>query len=101
MELCCDCSYLDVLICHANVVGICLQILWSGHDGELYRPLVSEGLVSPLADRANFLNSCNAVIGNENLRNGSLAGFYWRSKHGAAHVGDDGVSIVIGDEILD
>jgi len=60
-------GYLDVLIRHPDVVCICLQILWGGHDGELYGPLIAKGLVCPFSYRPDLLDCCNTIVGNQNL----------------------------------
>ena len=62
-------SYLNILVCHSNVVCVCLQIFWSGHDCELNGALVAESLVGPFSYGTDFLDRCNTVVGNQNLQN--------------------------------
>ena len=66
-------SYLNILICHSNEVCICVQIFRCSHHSELYRPLVAEGFVGPFSHRPDLLDSCDAVVGNENLIEYKLA----------------------------
>lgn len=40
-------AYLDVLVGHSDVISVCLQIFWGGHDGELNGTFVAKGLVGP------------------------------------------------------
>jgi hypothetical protein len=61
-------TYLDVLICHADVLRVGLEILGRGHDGELNRPLIAKSLVRPFSHRADFLDCGNTVIRDEDLR---------------------------------
>jgi hypothetical protein len=58
---------LDVLICHSNVVCVCMQIFWCSHDGKLNGSLVAEGLVRPFSYRPNLLDCRNTVVGNQDL----------------------------------
>jgi hypothetical protein len=78
----CATGDLDVLVRHADVLCVCLQILGCGHDGELDGTLIAKCLVSPFADGADLLDGGNTVVGNED-------------------VGDDRVAIVGGDKVLD
>lgn len=58
---------LDVLVGHANIVGVGGQIFGRGHHSELDSPLVAEGLVSPFPHRANLFDSGDTVVGNKHL----------------------------------
>jgi hypothetical protein len=60
-------AYLNILVCHPDVIRICLQILWCGHDGKLYRPLISKRLVRPFSHTADFLYGRNTVVRNKDL----------------------------------
>ena len=64
-------TYLDVLICHTNVVCVCLQILRCGHDSKLDRPLVTKCLVRPLPNGAYLLDGGDTIVGNEHLHSSS------------------------------
>jgi len=57
-------AYLDILICHPDVVRIGSQIFWRRHDGELDRPFIAEGLVCPFSYGSDFLDSRNTVVGD-------------------------------------
>jgi hypothetical protein len=50
---------LDVLVGHANVVCIDLEILRGRHDSELDCTLRTERLIAPLPDRADLLDRSN------------------------------------------
>lgn len=56
-----------------------LEILWRGHDSELDSSLISESLVGPLADRAEHLDCCDTIIGNENLEDNQSVPFVARA----------------------
>lgn len=58
---------LDVLVSHANVVGVDLEILGRGHDGKLDGALRAESLVGPFPDGADLLDGGDSVVGDENL----------------------------------
>lgn len=60
-------AYLNVLIRHANVISICFQIFWCGHDGELDSALVGEGLVRPLPYGSDHLHRGDTVVRDEYL----------------------------------
>ncbi len=66
----------DVVVGHADVVGVGLQILGRGHDGELNSPLVTKRLVGPFPDGPDLLDCRNAIVGDENLRGGRLVSLY-------------------------
>ncbi len=57
----------DIVVGHANVVGICLQILGGGHDGEVDGTLVAKRLVSPFSDGSDLLDGGDTVVGNQYL----------------------------------
>lgn len=59
--------YLNILIGHADIFGVHLEILRCRHDSELDRALVAKGLVSPLADRTDFLDGGNTVVGDQDF----------------------------------
>lgn len=58
----------DVLVGHADIICIGLQVLGGGHHGELDGTLVSKGLVGPFSHGTDFFDRGNAVIGNQDLR---------------------------------
>lgn len=64
----------DVVVSHADVVGVGLQILWGGHDGEVDGALVAKRLIRPFSDGSDLLDGGNTVVGNENLRRGLALG---------------------------
>ena len=66
-------SYLNILICHSNIVCVRVQIFWCSHHGKLYRPLVAEGFVGPFSYRSDLFDCCDTVVGNENLAKYTLA----------------------------
>lgn len=66
-------THLNILIRHADVLSVGLEILGRRHDGELNRPLIAEGLVCPFPHRADFLDCCNTVICNEHLRSTTVS----------------------------
>lgn len=60
-------TYLHVLVCHAYVVGIGLQILRGSHDRKLNGPFISERLVGPFSDRPDLFDCRDTVVCNQNL----------------------------------
>jgi hypothetical protein len=66
------------LVRHADVVGIGVEVLRGGHDGELDGALVAKGLVGPFSDGADLLDGSNAVIGDEHLM--SRRGKKWSAR---------------------
>lgn len=60
-------AYLNILISHTNIIGVCLQIFRSGHDCELNGTLVTERLVGPFSHGTDFLDCGNTIVGNEDL----------------------------------
>jgi hypothetical protein len=74
--------HLDVLVGHANVLGVGLQVLGRRHDGELDGALIAKRLVRPLAHGADLLDRRNTVVCNQ-------------------HVCDDRVAVVGGHKVLD
>lgn len=75
-------GHLDVLVGHANVIGIHLKIFGGGHDREFDCTLMTESLIGPFPDRANLLDGGDTVVANENF-------------------GDDSVTALLADEIRD
>jgi hypothetical protein len=61
-------THLDILVRHADVLGVGLQILGRGHDGELDGPLIAKCLVCPLPHGADLLDCRNTVVCNEHLQ---------------------------------
>ena len=59
--------YLDVLICHPDVIGVGIQIFRRGHHCELYSPLVAKRFVGPFSYRPYLFDCCNAIIRYEDL----------------------------------
>lgn len=49
-------GHFDVLVGHADVVGVDLEIFRSGHHDKLDRAFRAKRLVRPLAHRANLLD---------------------------------------------
>jgi len=62
------CTHLNILICHPDVVGICCQIIWCGHDCELNGTFIPKSFVCPFPDGSDHLDGCNTVVGNEHLK---------------------------------
>lgn len=76
-----------VMISHADIIGIGLQILRRGHDGEMDCPLIAEGLVCPFPDRADLLDGGNTVVGNKHLvRNPLLAPRFYNPQEGGVDI---------------
>jgi len=73
--------HLDVLVCHSDVVSVGSQVLGGGHDGELNGTLIAKGLVRPSSDGSDLLDGGDTVVCNQDI-------------------GDDRVSVVCGDKIL-
>lgn len=69
----CAAGDLDIVVGHANVVGVGLQVLGGGHDGEVDGALVAKHFVGPFSDGSNLLDGGDAVVGNQNLRGGRLS----------------------------
>lgn len=65
--------HLNILIGHADVFGVDLEILRCCHDGELDGTLVAKGLVRPLADGADLLDGSNTVVGDQDLCDDTVA----------------------------
>lgn len=63
----CAAGNLDVVIRHADVVCIGLQIFRGGHHSELDGPLVAEGLVGPFPDGPDLLDSGDTVVRDKYL----------------------------------
>ena len=61
-------TYLDVLVCHSDVVSVGSQILGGGHDGELNGALVAKGLVRPSSDGSDLLDGGDTVVCNQDLQ---------------------------------
>lgn len=99
---------LDVVVGHADVVGVGLQVLGRGYDGEVDGALVAERLVRPLADGADLLDGGDAVVGNQDLRSEehfalatSLFPSVFPPPGHTTHIGNHGVAVVLGDKVLD
>lgn len=60
--------YFDVVVRHADVVCVGLQVFGRGHDSELYRPLVAERLVCPLTDGPDLFDGSDTVVGDQDLQ---------------------------------
>jgi hypothetical protein len=58
---------LDVVVSHADVVCIGLQILGRGHNSEMDSPLVTKDLICPFSHGADFLDGGNTVVRNQDL----------------------------------
>ncbi len=58
---------LDVTIGHPDVFGVDPQVFGSSHDGELDGTFVAKGLVSPFTNGSDLLDSCDTIVGDENL----------------------------------
>lgn len=96
-----SCTYLNVFVCHSDVVCVCSQILRSGHDSELNSALVAKGLVRPSTDGSDLFDGGDTVVCNEDLKLQVSRLKALRPAAGCTHIGDDCVSVVCGDEILD
>lgn len=59
--------HLNILVGHANVVRICLQIFGSCHHCKLDRSLVPKGFVGPFPYGPDFLDGGDTIVGNEYL----------------------------------
>jgi hypothetical protein len=60
-------TYFNVLIRHTDVICVCCQVLWCGHDSELYSALISKCLVCPFSDTADLLDCRNTIVRNKHL----------------------------------
>jgi hypothetical protein len=79
-----------------------VQIFGCSHHCELDSALVAEGFVGPFSHGSDLFDSCDTVIGDENLARYRLAyamlhGRFFRS----AHRSNDRVAIGILNEVLD
>jgi hypothetical protein len=93
-------TYLNVLIRHADVVGICRQIFRRSHDCKLDGSFVTERLVCPLSHRADLFDRGNAIVGNQDLQILSVSVVHAPIASGFSHVCDDGVASVCCHKIL-
>lgn len=57
----------NVVIRHADVVCVGLQILGGSHDGEMDGALVAKCFVRPFPDRTNLFDGGDTVVCDENL----------------------------------
>lgn len=99
-------TYLDVLIRHADVLCVGLEILRRGHDGELNRPLIAKRLVCPFPHRADLFDGGDTVVRNENLRGKPESAHpnpkqYFFVGREFSYIGNDCVSIVRCHKVLD
>jgi hypothetical protein len=67
-------GHFDVLVGHADVVGVDLKIFRSGHHDKLDRALRTERLVRPLAHRANLFDGSDTWRGEVGLGQQGLSG---------------------------
>ena len=63
----CATGNFNIVICHADIIGVCLEIFRRGHHCKLDGPFVAERLVCPFSYRPNFLYGSDAVVGNQYL----------------------------------
>lgn len=73
----CGCSllytYLNIFVCHPDVVCVGSQIFRSSHDSELNGTLVAKGLVSPSSDGSDLFDCGDTVVCNEDLVEDSIS----------------------------
>ena len=60
-------AYLNILICHSDVVCVGAKVFRCRHDRELDGALVAKGFVCPFSNGADFLHRGNAVVRDEDL----------------------------------
>ncbi|PNY27761.1 Uncharacterized protein TCAP_02317 [Tolypocladium capitatum] len=68
---------LDVVVGHADVVGVGPQVLGGGHDGEVDGALIAERFVGPFPHGADLLDGGDAVVGDEDLLLSALPACPW------------------------
>lgn len=71
---------LNVLVGHANVLGIDRQVFRSGHDNKLNGALEAKCFVGPFADGADLFDGGDSVVADE-------------------HTGDDRMAAVLADKV--
>jgi hypothetical protein len=81
---------LDILVGHADVLGVRLEVFGGGHDNKLDGALVAKGLVGPFSHGADLLDGSNAVVRDKDL-----------CDDGVAAVGEDKVADRTGSSSLD
>lgn len=89
-----------ILISHADVICVGLQVLWGGHDSELNRSLIAERLICPFPYRADLLDSSNSIVRNEYLRQ-ALARTDSSFSRNTTCRSDHSVPVVGPDEVFD
>jgi hypothetical protein len=97
------------LISHADVVGVRRQIFWRCHHCELNGTLVAKGLVGPFSDGSDLLDSRDTVVGDKDLKaRNSPVSLSDKSMAtapsivaGKTHRSNNGVALMLGNEILD
>jgi len=70
-------AYLNILICHSNIIRVCLQIFRCGHHCELDGPLVAEGFVGPFSYRSNLFYRSDTVVSNKHLDHVQYSFYDW------------------------
>lgn len=99
----CSSRDLDVLICHPDIICICVQIFWCSHHRELDSSLIAESLVGPFPHRSNLLDCRNTIVGNQDLFADVsllLLPADCPMPQQGTHICDDGVTIVTSYEVL-
>lgn len=77
--------YLNIVVGHADILGIGLEILRRGHDSERDGTLIAERLVGPLPDRADLLDGGDTIVGDQDLRSAQLVLLNPQLRHFAPH----------------
>ena len=93
-------TYLDILICHSDIVGIGFQIFRRSHDRKLNCSLVPKCLVSPFSYRSNFLDRCNSVVGNQDLFRGISRWCSNLAECLQTDRSDDCMAVIAGNKVL-
>ena len=57
----------DILISHANVLGIDAQVFWRGHHNELDRAVIAKGIIGPCPNGPYFFHRGNAIVTHQYL----------------------------------
>jgi hypothetical protein len=60
--------YFHISVGHPDVFGVDAQIFRSRHDGEFDLSIRAKSLVRPFSNGSNFFDSCNTVVGDEDLK---------------------------------
>lgn len=94
-------GHFNVSISHSDVFCVDTQIFGCCHDRELDGSLIAKSLIGPFANRTDFLDGSDTVIGDENLlrrRGERLMRFLSAYR---PYLGNDGVTALIFDKVGD